>query len=62
MSKADYPNTPNPSGRPLSALFADAIVADAFRRIERGPGMAFAVPDPPTPGGGSPAGPHSGLP
>jgi hypothetical protein len=30
----------------LSALFADAIVADAFRRIERGPGMAFAVPDP----------------
>jgi hypothetical protein len=46
MHKADSPDTPNPSGRPLSALFVDPSVADAFRRAVRGTGMTFAVPAP----------------
>jgi hypothetical protein len=50
MSQADSPNTTNPSGRLLSALFVDSVVADAFRRAERGPGMAFAVSTPSLPG------------
>jgi hypothetical protein len=46
VKQAENPDTPNPSGRPLSALFTDPSVADAFRRAERGTGMTFAVPAP----------------
>jgi hypothetical protein len=35
-----------PSPRSLSAMFADPYIADAFRRAEREPGSAFAVPAP----------------
>ena len=34
---------------PLSALIRNPVVADAFRRAERGNGSAFAVPAPKSP-------------
>lgn len=42
------PMFPPPRGEalPLSALFVDPVLADAFRRAERGPSAAFAVPAP----------------
>jgi hypothetical protein len=46
MHQADSPSSRNPSGPPLSALFTDPSVADAFRRAERGTGMTFVVPAP----------------
>jgi len=46
MSQADSPHNTIASGGPLSALFVDHFVADAFRRAERGRGGAFAVPAP----------------
>jgi hypothetical protein len=46
MVQAENPHSPNPPWRPLSALFVDPSLADAFARAERGPAGALTVPDP----------------
>jgi hypothetical protein len=46
MSTTNPSHSPIPSGRPLSALFIDPFVADAFVRAEREADGAFAVPAP----------------
>jgi hypothetical protein len=46
MLRPDDPYGRIPSGKPLSQLFLDPVVADAFARAEREPGMALTVPAP----------------
>jgi hypothetical protein len=44
MHQANPSGSPNPPRPPLSALFIDPLLADAFARAERGTGSVFAVP------------------
>jgi hypothetical protein len=44
MHQANPSGSPNPPRPPLSAMFLDPVIADAFARAERDTDSAFAVP------------------